>query len=145
MIFLENLYDPDHTHEERGKDKMKKLSIMLAIILTASTAFAYDATFNFSHSAPQLVQSFRIKYGSAKGGPYTGVIQCGKPTAKADGTYDCVGQNINLDPLYAVAVAVDLAGQESPPSNEAMYDPAPPAPSGLKYTITGQVTLTPVQ
>lgn len=121
---------------------MRYLTILF-VLLWAGVAQAYDATFNFSHPAPNLVQSFRIKYGPTKGGPYPTVVQCGKPNLKADGTYDCTGQNINLDPLYAVAVAVDASGQESLPSNEASYDPVPPAPSGLKYTISGTITLTP--
>ena len=119
--------------------------IAAVCVLTANLAFAYDATFNFSHPSPNVVQSFRIKHGNIKGGPYPNVIQCGKPTLKADGTYDCLGTNISNDPMYAVAVAVDLSGQESAPSNEAMYDPIPPPPTGLKYTISGNVILTPAQ
>lgn len=124
---------------------MKKLIALsiLGLVAVASNAFAYDATFNFSHPSPSVVAGFRIKVGAVKGGPYPTIIQCGKPSAKPDGTYDCVGTGLNLDPMYAVAVAYDSANQESPPSNEATYDPAPPAPAGLKYTITGTVTLTP--
>lgn len=124
---------------------MRKMFLVAAAlgVFVAQTALAYDANFNFSHSAPEVVAGFRIKIGPTKGGPYPTVIQCGKPAAKKDGTYDCVGKGLTLDPLYAVAVAYDAANQESAHSNEASYDPPPPAPGGLKYTITGTVMLTP--
>ena len=126
------------------RKQMISMVAMMAILLAASNqAMAYDATFNFSHPMPSVVSGFRIKAGGAKGGPYPTVIQCGKPAAKSDGTYDCTGTGLAFDPMYAVAVAVDAAGQESAPSNEAVYDPPPPAPSGLKYTISGTITITP--
>jgi len=122
---------------------MKTVVLISSLLLWTGIAHAYDATFIFTHPLPASVQAFRIKYGPTKGGPYSTVIPCGKPAPKADGTYECKGTGINLDPLYAVAVAVDTAGQESPPSNEAMYDPPPLAPGELRYIISGTITLTP--
>lgn len=120
-------------------------SLVIACLFPAGPAAAYDAVFNFSHAAPDTVKEFKVKYGPTTGGPYPYTVECGKPRLRNDGTYNCTGNNINLDPMYAVAYAYDEAGGESPPSNEAMYDPPPIAPKELKYTITGTVVLTPTE
>jgi hypothetical protein len=129
------------------KDKMMKriLIALMTIMGMAGIAMAYDYTFNFSHKTPADMAGFRIKYGTAKGGPYPNTIQCGKPTLKADQTMDCLATGVATAPgvMYAVAVAYTAAGAESPYSQEATYTPG--APEGMKFTITGTVFLTPAQ
>ena len=125
---------------------MKRLLIAVAVLLFAvSSAFAYDATFNFSQQYPELVSGWRAKAGPTKGGPYTRTVDCKKPAAKTDGTFDCVVPGLDFSPMYGVVVNYDAAGKESLPSAEASLTVTPPPPTGLKYTISGTVTLTPVQ
>lgn len=127
---------------------MKKIILSLIVAGTLAVpviASAYDATFNFSQSYPELVAGFKAKAGGVKGGPYPTVIDCKKPTQKTDGTFDCVVPNLSHGTLYGVVVNYDSTGKESAPSAEGtMTIPVSP-PSNLKFTITGTVVLTPVQ
>ena len=125
---------------------MKRLLIAVAVLLfTTSSAFAYDATFNFTQQYPELVAGWKIKAGQTKGGPYTRTVDCKKPSVKADGTIDCAMTDLTFNPLYGVVVNYDSTGKESTPSNEATLSVTVPPPGNLKFTITGTVTLTPVQ
>ena len=56
------------------------------------SAHAYDATFNFTQQYPELVAGWKIKAGPTKSGPYPHVIDCKKPPANTDGTFDCPAQ-----------------------------------------------------
>ena len=84
---------------------------------------------------------FAVRIGTAPGGPYTvehdipnGAARTFVLPAKPDGKY------------YAVAVAKDAAGNVSPNSNEVTFTidaVAPPAPDGLRVTVTVSVVVTP--
>lgn len=111
------------------------LLFALASVFFVSSAYAYDATFNFSQDKAELVSGFKVKAGGVKGGPYPTVIQCGKPTAKTDGTYDCVGNGLSYNPIYAVVVNYDSAGKESSPSNEGSLSITVPSPSEPKISL----------
>ena len=126
---------------------MKRFAIIFALLAALATpvpASAFDYTFTFTHTMPAEMAGYRVKYGAVKGGPYTGgVVDCGKPAVKSDGTMDCPGPGIIIPPstLYAVAVAVMASGNESPPSAEASFTPA--APGALRFILSGTITLIP--
>lgn len=99
---------------------MKHLLTTLALLLFATSALAYDITANIEHADYADATGYRIYYGAVKGGPYPNSIQCGKPTMKADNTFDCVGTGLSIRPIYAVAVAYDAQG-EGPQSAEYFF------------------------
>lgn len=120
---------------------MKKLFIALAVIgvlFSTYVAFAYDATANFSQAHPELVSGFYFKAGPTKGGPYPSVTDCGKPTPKADGTYDCVGKNFTANPVYGVVSNYDAAKKEIATSTEAMMSITVTPPGNLKLIVVVQ-------
>lgn len=123
----------------KGSD-MKNLFIRIICLLVtamfAVQAFAYDATFNFSQQYPELVAGWKIKAGPTKSGPYPYVIDCKKPAAKTDGTFDCIGTGLTANPIYAVAVNYDSTGKESAQSNEATTSITVQPPTNLKVVIT---------
>lgn len=114
---------------------MKRIATVVFCTLIAAQAFAYDATFNFSQQYPELVAGWKIKAGPTKGGPYPYVLDCHKPVANADGTFDCVGTGLTANPIYAVAVSYDSAGVESAASNEATMTLTVPPPASLKIVV----------
>lgn len=115
---------------------MLKLIFTLTILLSTSFAYAYDATFNFTQQYPELVSGWKIKAGPTKGGPYPYIIDCKKPAANADGSFDCLGIGLTANPIYAVAVNYDSAGKESMASNEATMSITVQPPASLKVIVT---------
>lgn len=110
------------------------LAIAITVLL-AVKAFAYDATFNFTQQYPELVAGWKIKAGPTKGGPYPHVIDCKKPAANSDGSYDCIGTGLTANPIFAVAVNYDSAGKESAQSPETTMAIAVPPPAAPKIAI----------
>jgi len=125
---------------------MNRLRAMLFILLlpaSASAAITMQGSF-IDTNASDEVAGWKIKIGAVSGGPYTRVEDCGKP-APVEGRIVCPVTVQDTMPVYAVAVAYDQAGHESGPSNEAEFDAPPAAPSGLMFSISGTIILTPVQ
>jgi hypothetical protein len=116
-----------------------KISIVLfiAMVLVAIgvQAFAFDATANFSQAQPELVSGWFFKAGPTKGGPYPSITDCGKPTAKVDGTYDCVGKNFTANPVYGVVSNYDSAKKEIATSTEASLSITVQPPANLKMAM----------
>ena len=115
---------------------MKKFLWILLVLLLPAHVFAYDATFNFSQTTPELVAGWKIKAGPTKGGPYPTVVDCGKPAPLADGTYNCEMPGVAFNPLYGIAVNYDKAKVESLPSTEATLSITVAPPNNLKVVIT---------
>jgi hypothetical protein len=116
------------------------IMLVLGAILCASTAHAYDITATFEHDGYEFAASYKIYYGPTKGGPYPTAIDCGKPILKADKTMDCPGSGLTLRPIYAVAVAIDVQGAESPKSPEYFFAApvgAPVLKGIVRKTATG--------
>lgn len=111
------------------------LAIVLISTFSGATAVAYDATANFFQDKPELVSGWNFKSGSTKGGPYPVVTDCGKPTAKADGSYDCVAKGLTANPLYGVVANYDSAKKEIATSSEATMTITVPPPSGVKIAL----------
>lgn len=133
--------------EKRGKGGCKALfGLVLASLLFAGSAFAYDVTYQWKHSAPADVKEFRIKRGTVKGGPYGTTVSAGKPTPNGSGVYSFSEKGLSGS-ICAVATAIANDGSESPPSNEACTVPAPTAVSiTIVYDAGGATTITqPVQ
>jgi hypothetical protein len=118
---------------------MKQIALV-AMILAAwvSQSMAYDITANFSQDKPELVSGFYLKAGPTKGGPYPNITDCGKPTAKADGTYDCIGKGYTANPVYAVVANYDGAKKEIATSGEATLSLTVQPPGNLKLVVTVQ-------
>lgn len=112
-----------------------KFIFPILILLSASIASAYDATFNFTQPSPERVSGFKAKAGATKGGPYTITVDCKTPPLKADGTYDCVVPDITFNPVYGVVSNYDSAGTEMATSSEATASITAPAPGGLKIVV----------
>jgi hypothetical protein len=116
-----------------------KISIVLflsmVLIAIGVNAFAFDATANFSQAQPELVSGFFFKAGPTKGGPYPSVTDCGKPTPKADGTFDCVGKNFTANPVYGVVSNYDSAKKEIATSAEASLSITVQPPANLKMAM----------
>lgn len=114
---------------------MKKFIIIALITVIPTLVMAYDAVFTFTQSTPELVAGWKIKAGPTKGGPYPYVVDCKKPVANPDGSYDCTGTGLTANPLYAVAVNYDSTGKESVNSNEASLSITVQPPANLKAAI----------
>lgn len=122
---------------------MKRIIVSILLVLsTASIAMAYDVTANFSQDKPELIAGFYLKAGPTKGGPYPNVTDCGKPAAKADGTYDCIGKGYTANPVYAVVANYDGAKKEIATSAEATLSLTVQPPGNLKLVITVQTIST---
>lgn len=115
---------------------MRKFLWLLLLLFLPAQLFAYDATFNFQQTTPELVSGWKIKAGPTKGGPYPTVVDCGKPAPLADGTYSCEMTGVVFNPLYGVAVNYDKAKVESTPSNEGVLSITVAPPSNLKVVVT---------
>lgn len=107
--------------------------------LCTSITYAYDITATVEHSDYAATAGYKIYYGNTKGGPYPNFIPCGKPALKADGTFDCVGTGMTVQPIYAVAVTVDAQGVDGPKSAEYYYALPPTAPA-IKQIIRKTTT-----
>lgn len=116
---------------------MKKiLATLVMLFVSVNMAFAYDATFNFKQQVPELIGGWYIKAGPTKGGPYANVQDCGKPTVKADSTYDCKVTGYTANPVYAIVVPYDSTKKELTPSAEATASVVVPAPTDVKIVVT---------
>lgn len=121
----------------------KKTTLWLGMFCTlffaiVCSAGAYDVTGNFSQDKPELVAGWFLKAGPTKGGPYPNVTDCGKPTPRADGTYDCVGKGYTANPVYAVVSNYDSAKKEIATSTEATMSLTVQPPGNLKMVVTVQ-------
>lgn len=116
---------------------MKQILLTLTLLLTfATSALSYDATGNFSQLQPELVSGFNFECGPTPGGPYPSITDCGKPTPKADKTYDCVGKNFAANPLYCVVSNYDSAKKKIATSAEASMTITVSPPGNLKLVVT---------
>ena len=116
--------------------------LFLALSLYSSTVFAYDVTFNFEQTYPELVSGWKIKASPTKGGPYTLIQDCAKTAIRSDKTFDCKGTGYAINPAYVVLAPYDSASKELAQSSEVTVSVTVPAPTNIKTVVTVTTTTT---
>lgn len=123
---------------------MKTLSTMMAIlsvILLVSIAQAAPKQLCWTPSIDTDIASYRVDYGTVKGGPYPTSKNIGKPALATSGdcaglavaSFTTIGIPVQDRLFYAKVVAIDTSGNISQPSFEVQFNPNPIC----EYSVTG--------